>query len=370
MKLRRILFPYNGSDLGGSHISSMTLGQALIAAGFPVTIIANDGSMIAEDAARRGLDVVPIREKPLQRHGVAYDLMRYPARAALLRRLGKGSIVHTHDIGSQQSWGLPAKFLGFPLVYHSRAFNRPVLQNRLPVRLADQVVCVSKAAQEIIRTYMPAERVHTIDNPFAISTTPDREQTRTAIVRELGLSSDDLLIGFAANFVERKRPFFFLEACREIAMQRDDARFIVFGRKADYTLEQLQDHAERLGITEKTRFAGFRMPGEANITAMDVHLIPSLAEPFGRTLIESTLLGTPYVAMDDGGNPEITGRWGGGVLLPVETDAKGFAAAALRIAADPGQIRLAASRRSEIASELAPGTHVEKMLKIYRQLAG
>lgn len=367
MNVTRVVFPYNGSDLGGSHISSMTLGQALLARGIGVTVIANRGTMIAEDAARRGFDMILVDEKHDQRQSPLYDLKRYPARLKILRQVGKGAILHTHDIGSQQSWAPVAKWLGLPIVYHSRAFNRPVLLNRVPIKLADRVICVSKAAQRIL-TYMPADHVQTIDNPFAISVSPDRDKERRAVVDELGLSPDHLLVGFAANFVERKRPFFFLDVAQEIARHRDDARFVIFGRKADYSLEQVRAHAEKLGIADKTHFAGFRMPGEANIVSMDVHLIPSLAEPFGRTLIESTLLGTPYLAMDDGGNQEITGRWGGGILLPVDTDPATFAAAAIKIASDRDAVSLPPARRAEIAAEVAPERHVERVLRVYESL--
>src|SRR3546814_18022838 len=47
---------------------------------------------------------------------------------------------------------------------------------------------------------------------------------------------------------------------------------------------------------------GWRTPGVRWIAACDMLMVPAIDEPFGRTLIEAMLVGTPIVATRSGGN--------------------------------------------------------------------
>ncbi|WP_076072107.1 glycosyltransferase family 4 protein [Sphingomonas montana] len=369
MKIERVVMPYTGSELGGSHISSFTLGQALQRDhGIEAVVYANAGTLIAEEATRRGLTVRTLNETLTARHNPLYDVMRMPARIAMLRREGPNILVHSNGMGSLQSWGPAAKLLGRPLIYHNRAFNRAILYNRLLWQMPDMVLCVSQSIKGVM-SFLPQDRVRVIDNPFELTATPDRMEERARLARELDLPEDALLIGYAANFWKRKRPIFFLDVCKRIGEVHPNARFVVFGRKGDQSEDMLRAHAAAIGIADRTRFAGFRLPGEANIIAMDVHLIPALEEPFGRTPIESLLLGTPYVAINDAGNEEIGRRFGGGRMLAPDASVEQFAAASLEVIADPVGTRLSTERRRIVTGQLSAHNHVTNILEVYNELA-
>src|SRR3546814_20713964 len=59
-----------------------------------------------------------------------------------------------------------------------------------------------------------------------------------------------------------------------------------------------------LKLGEHVRFMGWRTPGVRWIAACDMLMVPAIDEPFGRTLIEAMLVGTPIVATRSGGNIE------------------------------------------------------------------
>ncbi|EZP69675.1 Glycosyl transferase [Sphingomonas paucimobilis] len=369
MKIKRVVMPYTGSELGGSHISSFTLAQEFQRDhGIEAVVYAIRGTLIAEEATRRGLTVRTIDEKLTPRHHPFYDALRMPGRIALLRREGKETLVHSNGMGSLQSWGPAAKLLKLPLIYHNRAFNRPILYNRMLWQMPDRMLCVSQSIKSFMG-FLPDGVVHVVDNPFELSAAPERAAERTKLAAELDLPQDAIIVGFAANFWKRKRPMFFLDVCKEIASARPDAYFVVFGRNGDQTEDELRQYAASLEITNRTRFAGFRLPGEANIVAMDIHLIPALEEPFGRTPIESLLLGTPYVAINDAGNEEIGRRFGGGRMLPPDVSVSDFAKATLDVLANPDATRLTATQREDAKSRLSGRSHTAHILKIYNELA-
>ena len=94
---------------------------------------------------------------------------------------------------------------------------------------------------------------------------------------------------------------------------------------------------------------GFRYPPEPWIAACDVLLVPAVEEPFGRSLIEAMLLGTPLIAADSGGNPEIIRHGETGYLVPPD-DPDAFAERTLALLEDTD----ASARRSPPAPVRTP----------------
>jgi glycosyltransferase involved in cell wall biosynthesis len=363
-----VLFPFLGSEMGGSHVSCFTLAQALMADfGTRCVVIAAGGTLIAREAARRGFEVAEIAEPTVTRHNPAYDLLRLLPRLRFLRRFGSGAILHCNDLGALQAWGLPAMLCGIPRVYHHRALNRPILPNRMVARLANAVVCISRECRQSV-SYLDDRIAGTIFNPFSIVPVADVDAAR----RELLGTEADIpgirLIGNVGNFWHRKRPFFFLDACRIIADRDPLARFFLFGRDGEITGEELRAHARKLGLEKVVTLAGFRLPGERNIAPMDALLIPALREPFGRTLIEAILLDTPYIATHDAGHAEIWDHWRGGATLPPTAKAEEYAAETLAVLEKRDAFVLDAARKAAVAKELSASTHAAKILSIYRRL--
>jgi glycosyltransferase involved in cell wall biosynthesis len=91
-------------------------------------------------------------------------------------------------------------------------------------------------------------------------------------------------------------------------------------------------------LADCIRLISFRYPPELWIAACDIHMVPALAEPFGRTLIEAMLLGTVVVAAASGGNVEAVRDGETGYRVPPE-DAPAVAEQILRIGTDPERRR-------------------------------
>ncbi len=368
MEIGPVIFPFLGSQMGGSHISAFTLGSCLMSEfGVRCVVLAAAGSLIAQEAAKLGFEVAPTGERPARRHNPLYDLGRLPSRMRRLRCYGRRVIVHCNDIEALQSWGTVAKLLGMSVVYHHRALNRMVLPNKLLVTMADAVICISDRCRRGV-AFLPDQTCYTLLNSFSLATHIDGKAARDALVAHRGYNADTVLIGFIANFWSRKRPLFFLDVCRSISQRNDRARFVLFGRDGDYTQSQLSAYAQELGIEDRTVFAGFRLPAEANVAMLDLLVAPALNEPFGRTLVEALLLGVPYVATADGGHVEIAARWDGGELVDSQATAEQFADALVSALDRREAIALPSERRTQVGIELSPRSQAEKVLTIYRRI--
>jgi glycosyltransferase involved in cell wall biosynthesis len=365
-----ILFPFTGAGVGGSHISAFNLARSLVSDyGLRCVVLAVEGSTIVREAARVGLEVQTVPGAPARTRSAVGDLLKLAGRSQVLRRFGPGTIVHCNDLWTLQSWGVPGRLLGRPVIYHHRAFEKSIWPNRLLFGMAHAVICISEACRRNL-AFLPDDRVHNILNPFPESPTLDVSRWRAELAGQWSNGEKILLVGFAGNLQRRKRPMFFLDVCRVLADREPCARFVVFGRDRDHGAGELARYADELGLTASVLFAGFRSPPERNLAPLDVLLAPALAEPFGRTLVETLLLGIPYVATDDAGHGEIFSRWGGGRLVASSATPEQFAEVVMKVIVAPGDVFLSPERRRHIAEEISPRKHAGKVLDVYRSVLG
>ena len=81
------------------------------------------------------------------------------------------------------------------------------------------------------------------------------------------------------------------------------------------TSRGLRELVAREGLQDRVSWLGEREDVPELIGALDVLLLPSWEEPFGRALIEAMALGVPVVATSVGGPPEIVEQGRQGYLL-------------------------------------------------------
>lgn len=365
-----VVFPFRTSGIGGSHMATFALARALVERGdIKVVLLLNGENEIAAEARQLGLAVAFTGEEPAMRNMPWVDAARLRWRMHILSAYGSRCVVHCNDLGVLQSWGVAAKFLGRPVVYHNHALNRMIPPNTTLIRLADKVLCVSRACRDAVR-FMPERKVVAVLNPISIPAVVDRIVARRGLAQALGLSEGDRLAGFVGNFWSRKRPLFALQAFAVMSARAPDLRLIFFGRAGDVDEARLEAEAERLGVRAKVAFAGFRLPLEQNIAALDLLMMPAVHEPFGRTLVEAALLGTPYVATDDAGHHEIAARWGGGALAPLDATPEAFAEAAMALLDDPSLVLLGADALVGVAETFSPTRQAEAVIACYREILG
>lgn len=363
-----IIFPFTGFGVGGSHISTFNLARSLgDDYGLRSVIVAAEGSPVAKEAARTGLEVHPVSNTPANARSILADVTNLPGRMRLLRQYGANAILHCNDLWTLRSWGMPGKLLGMPVIYHHRQFEKGLWPNRMLITMTNSVISISEACRHNL-AFLPDDRVHNIVNPFPEGVDIDANACRAEL--ESRWSSEDpiVLIGFAGTFARRKRPDFFLDICSALAERDDRVRFVLSGRDSGFTTEALSDRARHLGLGDRTFLAGFRSPPERNIVPLDVLVAPAVAEPFGRTLVEAMLLGVPYVATADAGHTEIFSRWGGGRIVDRAATADQFADEIVKTLAARKSIILSSERRRQLAEEVSPRTHACKVLDVYRSV--
>ncbi len=337
----------------------LLLGQLkfLQAQGYDVTAISNAGPD------------VPFLEQQGIRH-IAVKMTRSfaPARDAEalldLRRVfqrERFDIVHTHNPKPGLLGQLAAGLVGVPVVVntlhgfyfhdHMRPWARRfyILLEQVAAANSDHILSQNP---EDIRTAIaehiaPSSKLELLGNGIDLQrfspstvTVDDVEEVR----KDLGLGTEDVVVGFVGRLVEEKGILDLFAAMQLLRVQHSGRRWrlLVIGptdvEKSDaLTLPRARALFGR-GVDDVCVFAGLRQDMPRFYAAMDVFVLPSHREGFPRAPMEAAAMQRPVVATNIRGCREVVVDGVTGLLVPWR-DPACLAAAIGSIVADPDRAR-------------------------------
>jgi glycosyltransferase involved in cell wall biosynthesis len=377
-----IAFPFAGGAVGGSHISAVKLLKGLNQARFDplvlvhhctgptIDLLENEG--IAYEAAPLTGFFDPSAVDRLQQLAA---LPGQTLRLARFLRRRRVRIVHTNDGPMHATWALPARLAGAELLWHHRGNPRAAGLRFLAPWLASRVVSVSSFASPLPGLMSAAGRCTVVHSPFDTDFAVPSETAGRHVADELaavGVPPHARLLGFFGHFISRKRPVEFVEMIAIIAAERPDLHIVglMFGEALDADLNaRVLNRIAALGIADHIRIMGFRTPPEPWLEASEVMVVTAVDEPYGRTIIEAMLLGTPVVASASGGNVEAIRDLETGVLVPAD-DPRAFARAVIALLDEPvAAAAIASAARADALRRYGIERHIKAISDIYTELA-
>ena len=197
---------------------------------------------------------------------------------------------------------------------------------------------------------------------------PDRfdDLHRARIRRELGVGSDEILIGIVGRLVAEKGYPELFEAFAELD---DRFRLVCIGPhdpdKSDALTPELVASAEVDGVM----FLGMRDDVDELYPALDMFVLPSHREGFPRAAMEAAASGLPLVATDIRGCRQVVDDGVTGLLVPVG-ESRALAAAFRQLADNP-QIRrgMGEAGRARALEHFDEAKVVERVLAAYQRVA-
>ena len=183
----------------------------------------------------------------------------------------------------------------------------------------------------------------------------------------------DVIIGYVANFIHRKRPLVFVEIAARLRDQFGNGLFFPMFGETDGVRDKSLKHevtakiAEH-GLTSHCVLMGPRFPIEPWLMGCDALVAPAVREGFGRTLVEAMLCDTPIVAADEGGHKEIILHGETGLLARAD-DVAAFVNAVAELHQQPRMAKaIAAAANADALATYSVETHVERIQSIYDSL--
>lgn len=329
MPLRVLAVYHRAETFGGSFMSVVDVAARLDRRRFEVVAVVPGPGNAAQAFAGRGLQTTFAEEMAGRRHpAYAVSVARWAWRLKA-RRI---RLVYVTDYVTWRSSALlAARMLGIPRVVHVRA---PMPSVGLDPELLKATVVLgnSRASVRSLLDRPDAPDVRVVFN-FIDFTSYDRAQDRRAALFPQG----GPIVGFLGVFRPEKGIEFFLEMARQLAARRGDIRFLLVGGESSVAdigwLPKMKALAGDLGIANRCVFTGERTDVADLMKSMDVLVVPSLNEGFGRVIVEANAVGVPVVGADAAGIPEVIEDGVTGWLVPPR-DAGAMAAAVDRVLDD------------------------------------
>jgi glycosyltransferase involved in cell wall biosynthesis len=264
--------------------------------------------------------------------------------------------------------------LGIPRICHHRWIFDGSAINWFNKYGCERHVFVSEA----LRTELCSNAVELAGAPHAVvydglQLPPVTSQAdKITVRRELGLPEDQSLVLFAGQIIERKGVGEVIDAWTLLQQNwQERAQLVIVGDDLEGQGEyrrRMQQRAAQIGC--QGRFVGFQKNVRRWLTAADIVLVPSHAEPLGNATLEAMSHGLPVVGTCVGGIPEMILHEQTGLLVPAKSP-EALAAAVNRLLQDRLLCaRLGDSGRQRCEQLFTLKVHVQNMLMQYRAALG
>jgi glycosyltransferase involved in cell wall biosynthesis len=174
--------------------------------------------------------------------------------------------------------------------------------------MSDRIYCISHATAAVFERRGRLGRVEVLYNPVDVARFANAARSNVARA-SLGAGEGQRLVGAVGRIHPRKDLETFLRAAAAVAQRVPETHFAIVGAaEADVEREyerQLQSLVRELAIERQVTFAGTRRDMPAVMAALDVFVLTSRHEGFGRVVAEAMAAGRPMVVSDEGAPPEL-----------------------------------------------------------------
>ena len=230
-------------------------------------------------------------------------------------------IVHTHTTKAGILGRIAAYISGVPVIVHGlhgstfEAFNSQFLNDllfffeKITAKFTDAYISVSKMLSE---TYIE-KGIGNKNNHYTVYSGMDltkfyhaRDKTNNReIYKNLGIDTEDFIVGNVARLETRKGHQFLLDAFKDIAEKQRDGgvKLLIIGEGNKRTY--LENYVKELNLESKVIFTGYREDVEELMALMDIFVLTSLREGLPRVLVQAAAVGMPSIAFNVDGVPEI-----------------------------------------------------------------
>lgn len=325
--LRPLLVANYDFVLGGGEVGLRMLIDGLLDRGhLPTLAVPGEGTLFGrcpERSVPRGLAEMALALRAL---ATDHDLVHvYSVRAGLGAALAR---------------------TGRPLVLHVLTPD-PSAYDAVVAAFVDAILCNSRATA----ARFEGDIARVVYNGVRAPSRPERV---------LGTDPHRRTVGVIGTLCSRKGQLDVLPALEQIVASRDDVDVVLAGRGTGPIASELRDRA--CASSGRIRLLGF-VPGMADLLGeLDLVLVPSRSEGFGRVAAESLRAGVPVLAtrtgglvealagLDDPWLPDDRAAWPERILRELDHPAH-----------TPDQLR-AAGRRFD------PERHVDAVIGVYREL--
>jgi glycosyltransferase involved in cell wall biosynthesis len=164
----------------------------------------------------------------------------------------------------------------------------------------------------------------------------------------------------------RKGYPFLLQAAARLVGEFPSLRVLIVGEGEQEG--ELRTTTQRMGLTDRVVFAGYRTDVAEVIAAFDIAVLTSLWEGLPRVLVQYSLLEKPIVTFDVEGSAEVVEEGNSGYIVPKEDVAALTDRLRILLANEMLRRRMGAAGRSRVEGRWDVEGMMRRLRAVYRQV--
>jgi glycosyltransferase involved in cell wall biosynthesis len=384
----RVLYVNHTAAVSGAERSLLALLAALPPS--VESLVASPRGRLSDAVEQLGVATTEIAETagslrvhPLHTPRALAEMSLAALQIGRVARRHRAEIVHANSIRAGLELAL-ARVGSAAKIVHVRDCLPPGALTTATMRLiattATTVVANSDYTAGTVRSAAASARLEVVHPAIDIAEFDPAQIDRADARARLGIAGTRrVLLGVVAQLSPWKGQDTAIEALRLLSEQGIDAHLLLIGsakfvaNATRFDNEQYVAGLRRLiadaGLGERVSFLGERDDVPQLVRALDVLLLPSHEEPFGRALLEAMALEVPVLATSVGGPAELVREGRDGYLLPPREPAA-WADGVRRIVEGPEQGHaLGEAGRQRVTEAFGAEDHVATMLAVYDRAA-
>ncbi|WP_018861149.1 TIGR03088 family PEP-CTERM/XrtA system glycosyltransferase [Thioalkalivibrio sp. ALJ3] len=362
-------------DVGGMENGLVNLLNHMPAERYRHAIICmTDYTRFSERLQREDVTLHALHKREGKDLGVHWRLWR------LLREL-RPAIVHTRNLATLEAQviatlaGVRARVHGehgWDIADLDGSRDKHRHMRRLVRPLVGRYIALSRHQMDYLqqRIGVSPERLTHIYNGVDTRRFHPREGVRTGPWPSNFAGPEDIVIGSVMRMQAVKAPLDLVEAfiaLRENApVPFDRLRLVIVGEGP--LRESALQRLEAAGVAQQAWLPGAREDIPQCLRAMDLFILPSLAEGICNTILEAMASGLPVIATKVGGNPDLVAPGETGTLVPAGMPAALADAIADGLASPDARERMGQAARARAKAQFSMDAMVEGYLGVYDNL--
>jgi len=239
------------------------------------------------------------------------EVLMFSLKASIIAKENDFDIIHAHDWMTLGA-GIKAKQLSNkPFVAHIHATEiertagnpDPVIFNleKKGLEFADRIFAVSERTKRIIVEHykIDPQKITVVHNSV------DSSQPLENLNINQNAKKNFQQVLFLARLAPSKGADYLLKAAQKVIQINPNVKFVLVGKGSE--LDYLVDLSKKLKISNNVTFTGFLQHDQVDLAykQADLFVLPSIAEPFGITVLEAIRNGTPVLISKQSGASEV-----------------------------------------------------------------
>lgn len=264
----------------------------------------SDGIQLKEFAMRKGPDIAG-----------AIRIVRFAKENSF-------DLIHCHGYKANILMGLlPVNYRKIPYIVTLHGWTSRKVWSRIWVyewldalmaRRADRVVMVSDAQQRDPRARFVGLKADVVHNGIPISNS-EAEKGHPVRTDVKDFCEKNFIIGTICRLTPEKGIEVLIQSVANVIHRKIDVSLVVIGDGRER--QRLERLCDEKGIYDKVLFTGYLPQAASYLSLFDIFVISSFTEGLPITLLEAMRGGTPVIATNVGGIPEVLNHGKCGILV-------------------------------------------------------